>query len=211
MEGGKLAAVFVPIGSLVPWDQNPRHNEAAVDEVAASIVRFGFAAPIIARSSDRMVIAGHTRLKAAIKLGLTEVPVRFLDLSEAESKALALADNKLGELAEWDDALLSEILADFNTGDVSTMGLGFSLDELDRLTVPPEIATEEPIDLVPTRPDSETAEAPSRNTVLPTLVFRKYVLPMSEAEAEILTEKLLKWRAERGTLHGFAAAMVRGC
>ena len=93
------AATWEPVDSLTPWDQNPRHNDEAVAQIAASIERFGFSSPIIARASDRVVIAGHTRLKAAQKLGIDKVPVRFMDLDPAQARALALADNRLGEIA----------------------------------------------------------------------------------------------------------------
>ena len=76
------AAVYVDPGTLTPWEQNPRDNEEAIDKVARSIERFGFASPIIARTADGRVIAGHTRLAAALRLDLKDVPVRFLDLAE---------------------------------------------------------------------------------------------------------------------------------
>ena len=70
--------------------------------MAKSIKRFGFGAPIVARRADDEVIAGHTRLAAAVALGLTKVPVRFLDLDPADAHLLALADNKLNEHASWE-------------------------------------------------------------------------------------------------------------
>ena len=108
------AATWEAIDSLTPWDRNPRRNDHAVKTVADSIRRFGFGSPIIARTDDRVVIGGHTRLKAAQALGMDKVPVRFLDLDPAEAAALALADNKLGELAEWDDEAVAEVLEDFS-------------------------------------------------------------------------------------------------
>ena len=124
------AAEYVAVASLRPWAKNPRKNDPAVKAVADSIKRFGFGAPLIARRENGEIIAGHTRLKAAIKLGLTEVPVRYLDLSEAEAHALALADNKVGELAEWDDAGLADVLRDLTAADVSMDGLGFTSEEI---------------------------------------------------------------------------------
>ena len=95
----EAAAVWVPIAELHPWGQNPRLNEPAVAKVADSIKRFGFGAPLLARPNGEL-IAGHTRLKAAISLGLDRVPVRFLDLDPADARLMALADNKLAEIAE---------------------------------------------------------------------------------------------------------------
>ena len=132
--------VYVPVSELVPWDQNPRLNESAVDEVAKSIKRFGFASPIIARTADNMVIAGHTRLLAAKKIGLKSVPVRFMDLDLNDAQLLALADNKIGEIADWDETKLKDILASLDDQDLS--GLGWSDDELEAL-----IDHHEPVEL----------------------------------------------------------------
>lgn len=126
----EAAAVWVSIAELNPWDQNPRRNDAAVEKVADSIKRFGFGSPILARPNGE-VIAGHTRLKAAERLGLDRVPVRYLDLDPADAHLLALADNKLGEIAEWDDAMLAEILKDLDPEDAALAGFG--AEELEKL------------------------------------------------------------------------------
>lgn len=126
------AADWVSVEKLVPWAQNPRKNEAAVSEVAASIRRFGFGAPILARREDAMVIAGHTRLKAAVSIGMSEVPVRWMDLDATEAKLLALADNKVGEIAEWDEDKLRDVLRSLQVQD-NLEGLGFSSDDVSRL------------------------------------------------------------------------------
>lgn len=124
------AAEMVPLSDLMPWVKNPRKNDDAVRKVADSIERFGFAAPIVARRENGEVIAGHTRLKAAKLLGLTEVPVRYLDLTEREAHLLAIADNKLGELASW-DAQLSDVLSDFSFEEAEM--IGFDEKDLQRL------------------------------------------------------------------------------
>ncbi len=130
----EAAATYAKIETLVPWSENPRLNDLAVAEVAASIKRFGFGAPIVARKEDSMVIAGHTRLKAAKVLGLETVPVRFLDLDPIDAKLLALADNKLNEVAEWNDDQLAEIMRDIDPD--SLAGLGWTDEELLELTNP---------------------------------------------------------------------------
>jgi site-specific DNA-methyltransferase (adenine-specific) len=107
------AAVYVETRHLKEWVRNPRENDDAIPRVMESIKEFGFGAPIIARRANGEVIAGHTRLKAAIKLGLKTVPVRYLDLTEKKAHQLALADNKLGEIATWNDAELLRILGDY--------------------------------------------------------------------------------------------------
>jgi len=129
----EAAATWEAIDSLTPWDRNPRRNDNAVEQVAHSITRFGFGSPILARSSDRVIIGGHTRYKAAQRLGLDKVPVRFLDLDPAEAAALALADNKLGELAEWDDAAVAQILGELEAQGAPIDGLGWDDEELREL------------------------------------------------------------------------------
>ena len=128
------AAVWVPIGSLTPWDANPRLNDGKpVEQVAASIKRFGFASPIIARSADGEIIAGHTRLKAARALGLTRVPVRYVDLDPAESHLLALADNRAGEFADWDTKSLQDAMSEFSFDDIELAG--WSAADLDKMAI----------------------------------------------------------------------------
>lgn len=134
----EAAAVWVDIERLKPWADNPRRNDPAVARVAESIKRFGFGAPVVARLADSQVIAGHTRLKAAVKLGLPKVPVRFLDLDPVDARLLSLADNKIGELADWDDEALARILRELRDQDVDlTVGVGFSDAELRALLEEP--------------------------------------------------------------------------
>ena len=89
------AAIWFPVEELRPWADNPRINDAVVADVADSIKRLASARQSLAQSG-LPVIAGHTRLKAAIKIGLKSVPVRFLDLSLDDAHLLALADNGAG-------------------------------------------------------------------------------------------------------------------
>lgn len=122
---------YVDIDSLVEWEHNPRINTEAVSKVARSIERFGFASPVIAREEDSMVIAGHTRIAAARSLGLQTVPVRYMKLSRTEAELLAIADNKLGEISDWNEDMLKDILAALPENDLDD--IGFSQDELDSL------------------------------------------------------------------------------
>jgi len=130
---GEAAAVWVDIGELKAWENNPRKNDQAVDGIVKSIKAFGFGAPILARASNREVIAGHTRLKAAAMLGLHRVPVRYLDLDAEQSHMLALADNRLGENAEWDDELLTAVVADLKAQGAELDLTGFDEKELEKL------------------------------------------------------------------------------
>lgn len=111
------------ISELKEYENNPRHNDGAVDAVAESIKQFGFKVPIII-DSDGIIIAGHTRLKAAKSLGLKTVPCIIADdLTPEQVKAFRLADNKVGELAEWDfDALEAELFELAEKMDMSAFG-----------------------------------------------------------------------------------------
>ena len=122
---------YEEISSLKEWDKNPRHNQAAIDKVAQSIKRFGFASPIIVRAEDRTIICGHTRFLAAQQIGLTQVPVRFMDLDPIEAELLALADNRIGEIAGWNNQMLSDILKEHQEQNLND--LGFSDQELNSL------------------------------------------------------------------------------
>ena len=143
------AAQWVAIDKLMPWADNPRINEHAVEDVAKSIQRFGFASPIIARTENNEVIAGHTRLKAAIKLGLDRVPVRFMDLDPADARMLALADNRVAELADWDDDALAAILKELDADGLDLDGLGWDDDALADLLAPDPLEPDGTEDDVP--------------------------------------------------------------
>jgi len=103
----------VEVDRLVPYEQNPRINDGAVDAVAASIKEFGWKVPIVC-DQQMVIIAGHTRYKAALKLGLAKVPVHVAtDLTPEQVRAFRIADNKTGELATWDFEILPIELAAF--------------------------------------------------------------------------------------------------
>jgi len=133
----EIAAEFVPLAQLKPWEHNPRQNRKAIEQVAQSIKRFGFASPIIARKANGEIIAGHTRYEAAKKLGLKTVPVRFLDLDPTDAHLLALADNKLGEIAEWDEAILAGVLKEMKSQLPDT---GFTESEYEALVAKYDVA-----------------------------------------------------------------------
>jgi DNA modification methylase len=136
------AAEWVAIDALRPWADNPRSNDDAVAAVAESIRRFGFGAPILARRANGEIIAGHTRLKAAQQLGLDRVPVRFLDLDPVDAHLLALADNRLGEEASWDDEMLAAVLADLKAQQADLAATGFSDGELAKLLAAADAAAD---------------------------------------------------------------------
>ena len=117
------------IHEIKPYERNPRINDSAVDLVANSIKEFGFKQPIVI-DADHTIVAGHTRWKAANKLGLKEVPcVMADDLTPEQVRAYRLADNKVAEASEWDYDLLDDELADIDTLDMSAFG--FETDQTD--------------------------------------------------------------------------------
>ncbi len=148
-----------PIVDIRPYENNPRQNDAAVDAVAESIRQFSFRQPIVV-DTDGVIICGHTRYKAALKLGLQEVPVHVATaLAPEQIKAYRIADNKTAGLAVWDYELLPIELAELQGVGVDLGLLGFSQDELakildpgvkDGLTDPDEVP--EPPDEAITKP-----------------------------------------------------------
>ena len=141
-----------PIGSIQPYENNPRTNDAAVDAVAASIQAFGWRQCLVVDESG-VLIVGHTRFKAALKLGLAEVPVHVArDLTPEQARAYRLADNQTATLATWDDGKLVQELAALQGADFDLSLTGFPEDELLRLlTAPPGDGAGDP-DAVPEPP-----------------------------------------------------------
>ena len=133
----KLSAdkiVMLPVSEVRPYDKNPRKNTKAVKFVKASIEQFGFKVPIIV-DSNRVIVCGHTRLLAAKSLGMSEVPcIMASDLTDEQIKAFRLADNKVGEFAEWDmDLLGDELDAIADACDIDMGDFGFDLSEFDNI------------------------------------------------------------------------------
>jgi DNA modification methylase len=125
--------VTAAVDVLIPYANNARtHSDAQVAQIAASVREFGWTNPILVDGQNG-IIAGHGRLAAARKLGLTEVPVILLDhLSDAQKKALIIADNKLASNAGWDDELLRLELGDLQEMGFDATLTGFSTDELEK-------------------------------------------------------------------------------
>lgn len=116
---------------LIPYENNPRYNDNAVPAVAASIKEFGFKVPIII-DKNGVIVAGHTRHKAALQLKLQKVPCIIADdLTDTQIKAYRLADNKVGELAEWNDDFMFLELSELDALGVDMLQFGFE-DPLER-------------------------------------------------------------------------------
>jgi len=129
----KFVVELRKIDDIRPYERNPRINDQAVDAVAASLAEFGFRQPIVV-DADGVIIVGHTRWKAAQKLGLTKVPVHVAtDLTPEQIRGYRIADNKTGELAEWDLEILPIELSDLREGGFDMDVLAFGDEELAKL------------------------------------------------------------------------------
>ncbi len=148
-----------PIERVRPYERNPRLNDGpALDAVAASLRAFGFRQPIVV-DKDGVIVVGHTRWKAAKKLGLREVPVHVAhDLTPEQAKAYRLADNKTNEIAEWDKVLLPLELGDLKNLGFDLGGLGFSAEELAQLLDPGVRDGQCDPDDIPAPPDAATTK-----------------------------------------------------
>lgn len=188
-----MEIVNIKTSELKEYANNPRDNDGAVESVAESIKQFGFKVPIII-DRNNTIVAGHTRKKAAERLGLASVPcVVADDLTPEQIKAFRLADNKTGELAEWDFAALEKELSELTAFDVDMSAFGFydfEDDYFDNIFNPPtaaEVRRETPTadDKQPT--DNEEAQDDT------TQETGKYILTLEfddEADARELIEFL---------------------
>ena len=153
-----------PVDVLIPYIRNARqHSDAQVAQIAASIREFGWGAPILVDGSNN-VIAGHGRLLAARKLGITEVPVvPMTHLTDIQRRALILADNKIGENAAWDEALLGLELAELNDAGFDLGLTGFSAEEWESLIAGEEatkdgLTDDDAVPEIPETPISRTGD-----------------------------------------------------
>jgi DNA modification methylase len=146
------------VDEIKPYAHNPRSNDHAIDAVAASIQEFGFRQPIVVDRKGTIIV-GHTRYKAALRLGLKKVPVHVAtDLTSAQIKAYRLADNKTAELADWDHDRLVEELLELEKMAFDLDVLGFSTDELQELCgadITPGLADP---DAIPEPPDAAVTQ-----------------------------------------------------
>ena len=135
---GQMEIVYKKIGELKPYENNPRKNDEAVDAVAASISEFGWKVPVVI-DTNNVIVAGHTRYKAAKKLGIEDIPCIVADdLTEEQVRAYRLADNKTNELAEWDFQLLEQELDGLEM-DMEQFGF-----EMPDFTIENEVVEDEP-------------------------------------------------------------------
>lgn len=178
---------------LHPYANNPRDNEAAVPKVAESIATFGFKVPIVARPNGE-ILAGHTRFKAALRLGLKEVPVLVADdLDDMKAKAFRLADNKVAEAAEWDLGKLGEELAELQDADFDMGDFGFDEETC-------EGGEEEIIDM-----PSDNSFTQERDNKLQ-VMGKKYLI--TEEEGSRLVEAFAQYAKIQSTTAGLLTKMI---
>src|SRR5713101_6907850 len=137
-----------PVEKLVPYIRNPRRNDSAVARMVASLAEFGFKIPMLVRS-DGEIIDGHLRLKAALKLGMTEVPIiRCDEWSPAQVKAFRLMINRSATWAEWDEALLALEFSELEELNFDLALTGFDPREIDMLVAGPGAEEDAQLDSV---------------------------------------------------------------
>ena len=147
-----------PISTIHPYENNPRINDPAVDAVAASIKEFGFRQPVVV-DEEGVIIVGHTRYKAALKLGLKKVPVHLArGLTPAQARAYRIADNQTSTLSRWDDDKLPLELLELQGIDFDLNLTGFSSDDLPRLLQADATQGQTDPDAIPEPPDKPTTQ-----------------------------------------------------
>ena len=120
---------WISVDEVIPYENNPRKNEASIDKVAASIKEFGFKQPIVI-DKNGVIVVGHTRLEAAKRLGWEKVPcIRANDLTDEQARGYRLADNKTSEFSEWDYELLTDELDNIFDIDMADFGFDLSFDD----------------------------------------------------------------------------------
>lgn len=161
--------IEMSVDDLIPYENNPRKNDEAVDKVALSISAFGFKVPIVI-DKDNVIVTGHTRLKAAKKLGIKTVPcIKADDLTDEQIKAFRLADNKVAEFSEWDEEKLMKELEALGDIDMSLYGFEFPEDS-----------------------DEEEDDTYSKETNIPQYDIQGETPDISELIAEEKTNELLE-------------------
>lgn len=176
---------------IKPYENNPRHNDAAVPYVANSIREFGFKVPLVI-DSEGTIVAGHTRYKAAQRLGLETVPcVVADDLTDEQVKAFRIADNKVAEVATWDEEALSVELSEIEIADIDMGDFGI-------LDLPDE---DEIVDI-----DSDNVGG--SETSLHKITLDGTSWNVAEDEAELFRERMLDWIDENGLSFGFLRSIL---
>lgn len=178
---------------LIPYENNPRINDYAVKKVLESIKEFGFQNPILV-DKDKVIIAGHTRREASLLAGLETVPYIIADdLTPEQVKAYRIADNKLGELATWDENMLKEELLEIQEQEIPLEVLGFTEIDLQQL-------------FIEEKEEKETQK--EEKTTLPMLRFGSNSIRITEDELVILSNRYNEY-VEAETEEGFVRWLLQ--
>ena len=178
---------------LVPYENNPRINDYAVKKVLESIKEFGFQNPILV-DKDKVIIAGHTRREASLLAGLETVPYIIAEnLTPEQVKAYRIADNKLGELATWDENMLKEELLEIQEQEIPLEVLGFTEIDLQQILVEEEEKEKKPKE---------------EKTTLPMLRFGSNSIRITEDELILLSNRYNEF-VEAGTEEGFVRWLLQ--
>lgn len=190
------------VEDLIPYINNPRNNENAVDKVASSISEFGFKNPIVI-DKNNVIINGHTRLLASKKLGLKEVPVIVADdLSEAQVKAFRIADNKTSEYASWNKELLRVELDMLEEMDFDLELVNIDYSDFDGMDID--------LDDIDLPNELELERTEQGNVMLKNLKFGSYDITLSDEEFKMLTVLVERYIEKTGVLQGFIQDLVGG-
>lgn len=190
----KLKVEYRKVADLNPYANNPRLNDGAVDAVAASIKEFGFKVPIVV-DSDGVIVTGHTRLKAAKKLGIDTVPVIVADdLAPEQVKAFRLADNKTGELAQWDLDKLEIELDGIDEIDMGDFGFDMNLED------------EADDDVEPIDDEGIGGTIPQEHK----LKIDSTIIVLTDEEYTLIRSKLDEYLDENGVSFGFVRWLING-
>lgn len=132
----ELNIVEIQTSQIVPYENNPRDNEKAVDYVMESITNFGFRVPIII-DKNNVIVCGHTRYKAALRLNMELIPcIIVTDLTQEQIKAFRIADNKVAEKSKWNELLLKDELQALQTLNFDIASIGFDNWEIEQILEP---------------------------------------------------------------------------
>ena len=192
---------MMPITELKEYANNPRINKESVEKVVLSINTVGWKVPIIV-DEDNVILAGHTRLKAAQLIGLNEVPVHTaLDLSESQKTAFRIMDNKSQDYSEWNDDLLREELLKLSDLDFDLNLTGFNANEIQKLTES-MLEFTEPEEIIEGNEDINFDDLQASNIRMVNLFLTQDTEPVFQERVDALKEK---WGLENTTETVFAA------
>lgn len=193
MKNERIQIVYKRVDELREYENNPRNNDNAVEAVAASIQLAGFKVPMVI-DVDGVIVAGHTRLKAAKRLGMTEVPCIIADdLTEEQIRAFRLADNKVSELAGWNFDKLDDEMEILEEMGMDMSVFGFS-DEGDS-------------DILEAINDNEEDRTKSNEFKM---TFGKHTCILTEDEYEDLLNRYDDYISENGVSFGFVRWLLNG-